>query len=160
MTVIQKFLATKSGFVIAFFLLFLFTPSHGFGQKLISWEALSDVSFKEKYVESVKSYLLFPNFGEQPKALQGKLVTVEGYFIPVDQIKNTVILSRYPYSSCFFCGGAGPESIVEVQLSKELSRHIRMDEKVRFQGILNLNGTDIEHFNYILKEASYLSISK
>lgn len=127
-----------------------------FGQKALSWKVLDDVRFEEKMDENTGGYWLVPVFGKQPKAYQNQTVVMEGYFIPLDTGGKVHVLSRFPYSSCFFCGGAGPESIVELQLEKRLMKHLRMDEKVRFQGRLVLNDSDYEHFNYILKEARLL----
>jgi len=140
-------------FIIFTSLVFLLlSPGQSFCQKSISWKVLDDVRWEEKMDEN-NGYWLVPVFGSQPKAYQNQVVVIEGYFIPLDTGGKVQVLSRYPYSSCFFCGGAGPESIVELQLEKRLLKHLRMDEKVRFQGRLVLNDSDYEHFNYILKEA-------
>ncbi|MFN5365339.1 MAG: hypothetical protein ACK5CH_07995, partial [Bacteroidota bacterium] len=53
----------------------------------------------------------FPLFTEQVKQLDGKMVSVEGFAIPLDPTGNQVTLSANPYSACFFCGKAGPASI-------------------------------------------------
>ncbi len=63
------------------------------------------------------------------------------------------ILSRYPLSSCYFCGAAGPETVVELQLKPEAVKRYRMDEQLSFKGTLLLNVNDLDHCNYILKGA-------
>jgi hypothetical protein len=135
-----------------FFLLFL-SSGKLFGQHSLSWEILEDVTYKQQFDKELQWYFLVPTFGEQPKAYENKTVIVEGYFIPADHQNNFHVLSRYPFSACFFCGGAGPESVVELQLDEKLVEHIRMDEKVQFQGELVLNSSDFDHLNYILKAA-------
>ena len=122
-------------------------------QKSLTWEVLSNVKFNKQYDETIKAYWLVPTFGARVKAYENKTVIVEGYFIPVDTEGKFYVLSKYPYSSCFFCGGAGPESIVELQVSKKLVKHISMDERVQFQGKFALNVSDFKHCNYILKGA-------
>ncbi len=139
--------------VLSIFIFLFFSPVILAGQKSLSWVTLSDVTFKEVYDEKAKWYWLVPIFGEKAKAFQNKKVVLEGYFIPVDPERNFHVLSRYPYSSCFFCGGAGPESVVELQIDKKLAKHISMDERIRFEGELILNDSDFDHCSYILKAA-------
>jgi hypothetical protein len=62
------------------------------------------------------------------------------------------VLSANPYSSCFFCGQAGPESVMEIQLLKQYDG-LRMDQVITFEGRLRLNADDIYQLNYILEEA-------
>lgn len=140
-------------FILSFLLILVFSPTNLISQESLSWEALADITYTKEYDEEFKTYWLVPIFGKQPKAYQHKIVILEGYFIPLDSDGNFNILSRYPYSSCFFCGKAGPESVVELQMDKKLVKDIRMDERVRFQGELILNRTDYDHCNYILKAA-------
>ncbi len=144
---------------LAFFMLLFVRPTEILAQTEISWNVLADVSFKEKYDEETQLYWLTPVFGQQPKAQEGKRVVLNGYFIPLEPESGIYVLSRYPYSACFFCGGAGPETVVELQLSKKLTHHIRMDEQVSFEGILKLNSTEFDHCNYILQEAAHLKNS-
>ena len=55
-------------------------------------------------------------------------------------------------ASCFFCGAAGPETIVEV--SFEEKPPFKTDQIVTVTGILQLNANNVDHCNYILNEAS------
>ena len=55
-------------------------------------------------------------------------------------------------SNCYFCGGAGPESIIEIQL-KDKNKRYRTDEIATVTGIFQVNATDVEHCNFILKDA-------
>lgn len=122
-------------------------------QQAIKWKALTDVTFTEKYDQKIDGYWLVPTFGEKTKAWNNQQVILEGFFIPIDLDENFHVLSRYPYSSCFFCGGAGPESIVELQLDKEVAKRLEMDQRLRFEGTLVLNDSDMYHCSYILKNA-------
>jgi len=142
--------------IIFLFLGSLCLTSASFGQKSLSWKVLDDVTFQEKFDEEFQAYWLVPIFGEKVKAHENQTVVLEGYFIPIDMDGKVQILSRYPYANCFFCGGAGPESIVELQLERKLTEYLSMDDRVRFQGKLVLNESDYEHCNYILKDARLL----
>ncbi|MFN7119393.1 MAG: DUF3299 domain-containing protein, partial [Saprospiraceae bacterium] len=86
-------------------------------QTEISWKQLADVTFKAEYFKEIDMKVLVPTFGRSIKALAGKKVAITGYLIPVDPDFKTVVLSKNSYASCFFCGGAGPETIVELWLS-------------------------------------------
>ncbi len=144
----------KSRVVVVFFVVSFFITANLFCQENLSWKTLSNINFVEKYDESTNAYWLMPIFSQQIKNYDKKTVVVSGYFIPVDQQSNFYVLSRYPYSSCFFCGGAGPESVIELQFADKPSRNLIMDKQMTFKGKFSLNETDFNHCNYILKEAT------
>lgn len=118
----------------------------------IDWKKLSDVRFTKKLNKELSMYFLYPTFGQTVKDLQNREVQIKGYMIPVDETENIYVLSSQPMAACFFCGGAGPESIIELQF-KNSRRKFRTDEVKTVRGILQLNNNDIEHLNYILKNA-------
>ncbi len=121
-------------------------------QTIITWEVLKDVTFEELFSEEFQGYYKVPKFGKKISSLDGKKVQIRGYIIPVDVIQDYYVLSANPYSSCFFCGGAGPESVMEVQIA---GKHdgLRMDQIITFEGKLRLNPDDIYQLNYILEDA-------
>ncbi|WP_138479719.1 DUF3299 domain-containing protein [Dyadobacter bucti] len=118
----------------------------------IDWKKLSDVRFTKKLNKEVSMYFLYPTFGQTVRNLQNKEVQIKGYMIPVDETENIYVLSSQPMAACFFCGGAGPESIIELQF-KNRRRKFKTDEVKNVRGMLQLNNNDIEHLNYILKNA-------
>ena len=120
------------------------------------WDILSDVSFSSKYLEEFGERYLVPEFGKTPREHEGKTFTITGYIIPVDPESDIYILSRFPYASCFFCGSAGPETIVELIFKKKAKirkKTYKVDDIRTFEGVLRLNSGDIEHTNYILEQA-------
>lgn len=119
----------------------------------LTWHTLSDVSFKEQYVADLDMYYWKPTFGASVKAMQGKEVYITGYVIPVDLDENFYVISRYPYAQCFFCGGAGPESVVDLRFAGK-NRRYKTDERLTFKGRLALNATDVYQMNYILEDAA------
>ena len=134
--------------------LFLLTYSHlGTAQQSLTWEDLADVTFSEKYDEELQAYWLIPDFGAKPKSFAGKDVIIMGYFIPFNVDDDFYVLSKNPYSSCFFCGQAGPETVMELQVADPLPDRIRIDQRLFFRGTLELNKSDLNHCNYILKDA-------
>lgn len=121
----------------------------------ITWEQLSDVTFKKKWNATENMFLLEPQFGPKVLALKGKEVQLGGYMIPVDVDANYYVLSSNPFASCFFCGGAGPESVVSIKF-KKVTKRFNTDDKVTIKGILRLNVDDINDLNYILEDAEVI----
>ena len=123
------------------------------GPQELSWLTLTDVTFKEMYVSEMDMYYWKPTFGLSVKALENKEVYITGYVIPVDYDENFYVISRYPYANCYFCGGGGPESVVDLRFAGQ-NRTYKTDERLTFKGRLKLNATDVYQMNYILEGAA------
>ena len=136
---------------LCFFLL-LFVTKISFGQIEITWKTLEDVEFTDTYLEELDAYYYYPYFGPNISALEGQEVILRGFVLAIDPVERYYILSKGPYASCFFCGGAGPETIVELELKSDKD-YFLMDEMVTMKGILKLNADDIYKCNYILEKA-------
>ncbi|MFD2937020.1 DUF3299 domain-containing protein [Spirosoma flavum] len=121
----------------------------------LSWEVLRDVTFKKKWYAEESVYMLYPTFGQGIQKLSGKTVDLTGYVLPVDLESNIYVLSAFPYSACFFCGGAGPESVVSLKFKKS-DKKFKTDERRTFRGTLKLNADNIYELNYILADAEML----
>lgn len=130
----------------------LLFPFYGFSQVEISWETLADIEFSDMYVEEVDEYFLYPHFGPSVLELEGKTVILRGFMLAIDPQDNYYILSRGPFSSCFFCGVGGPETVVELKMKSEKDYFV-MDEMVTMKGVLKLNADDIYQCNYIFEQA-------
>jgi len=140
----------KNWAVICFF---LFTSSSVIAQ-VEGWSAFAKTKFETKYNQTAAEYFLMPNFPDDLKALIGKEVSLEGYYMPIDVDGNTyIILSKFPYSQCFFCGGAGPETIAEVTFKVKPSFKFEADQFIRVKGKVKLNETDLEHGNFLVVDA-------
>lgn len=128
------------------------------GHVVLSWADLAKVDFKMQYNEEMESEVPYPIFSETIKALAGKPVMIEGYVIPVEETgdNSIIILSAFPYTQCFFCGAAGPESVMDILAKGKLSK-LKMDDEVTFKGKLKLNDSDLDYLNYILEEAELIS---
>jgi hypothetical protein len=134
-----------------FFCLVLLLPSVQAPQE-VTWKMLEDVTFSKEWNKEEGMYILYPKFGAAIKKLEGKEIFINGYVIPVDYNDNFYVLSAFPYSACFFCGGAGPESVMSLRF-RDKKRKFKTDEKLTFRGTLKLNATDIYEMNYILEDA-------
>jgi len=127
----------------------------GFGQpkQFESWTEFAKTKFEPKYYEKIEEYLFYPTFTPELKALVGKEITIEGYYVPfAPEGGDYIIISQYPMSQCFFCGGGGPESIAEVNFKKDPGK-FDVDDFITVRGKLKLNTDDFDHVNFILTDA-------
>jgi len=122
-----------------------------FAQKEVTWKDLAKVKFVDKYFPIYEEYFLHPNFSSSIKGLEGKKISITGYFLDIDPEGKVFILSKGPMSSCFFCGVGGPETAIEVEFSSKPS--FKMDDIITVTGTLQLNSEDVERFNYILTKS-------
>jgi len=116
------------------------------------WKTLGKITFKKEYDEIMGFKVDKPVFSKEIKALEGKEIKIKGYIIPVEGYKNhkEFIFSAYPYNMCFFCGGAGPETVMEVEASKAVKYTA---EAVTLKGVLRTNADDINRLIYLLEDA-------
>lgn len=143
-------------FVTLFFFLLVFAHDKPLNAQSAStenlWKTLSKITYKKEYDEFLGFKIDRPVFSEEIKALDGKEVTVKGFIIPVEGYKGhkEFILSAFPYSMCFFCGGAGPESVMEVQAIEAINY---VAESIVLKGKLHLNSEDVNKLMFSLSEA-------
>jgi hypothetical protein len=134
-------------------ILFLFLGGNPVSAQTDSWVLFAKTKFEAKYNQKAAEYFLSPVFTQELKDLVGKEISLEGYYLPIDVEGDAyIILSKFPYSQCFFCGGAGPESIAEVAFKAKQGK-FEMDQYLRVKGKLKLNEANIDHGNFILEDA-------
>ena len=134
-------------------LLFVFVVSFSTtAQEQLTWEDFADITFEPEYNEKYDVHFLMPKFGEKIKSYKGKEVSITGYFLDLSGSGEIFLVSQNPMASCFFCGAAGPETVVEVHFKAKPS--FKTDQIVSVSGTLDLNRNDVSHCNYILYEAS------
>jgi hypothetical protein len=138
--------------LVPFIFLLLISASAFSQHRKIDWELLAKVEWSEKYSKEHDEMFYYPKFGKEVLAVNGQPVQIKGYVIPVDVETGYFVLSANPFASCFFCGQAGPESILELQM-KAGGKKFKTDDVVTFKGTLRLNYEDLMHCNYILEEA-------
>lgn len=116
------------------------------------WKTLSKITYKKEYSEIMGFKVDVPVFSEDVKRLEGKEVTVRGYIIPVEGYKSHTefVFSAFPYNMCFFCGGAGPETVMEVYAKKPVEYS---SQAVTLKGRLMLNDNDINRLMFAMTEA-------
>lgn len=124
------------------------------GYLKLPWSLLAKVDFNKVYDDSIGADVDYPIFSDSLKLMNGRAVEVSGYIIPMEETgdETIVILSAFPYSQCFFCGLAGPESVIDV-LPKDKMKRFKMDAQTTLRGRLRLNDTDLRYLYYILDDA-------
>ena len=123
------------------------------------WKTLSKITYKKEYDEMLGFKVDVPIFSEEIKSLEGKEVTVKGYIIPVEGYKShkEFIFSAFPYNMCFFCGGAGPETVMEIYATEAIKYTA---EPVTIKGKLELNSADINRLIYALHDVEKIESVK
>ena len=116
------------------------------------WQQLAKITYKKEYNEIMGFKVDVPVFSESIKKLEGNEITIKGYIIPIEGYKShkEFVFSAFPYSMCFFCGGAGPETVMEVYAAEPVKY---TDDPVTLKGKLELNNDDINRLIYALQDA-------
>ncbi len=120
----------------------------------ITWLTLNNLEYKEVPHE-VYGTVYLPEFSKEIKKLANKRVIIRGYLVPVD--KTTWALSKNTYASCFFCGKAGPETVMGLNFKGDPGK-LKMDANVVITGKFILNGSNVEDWMFSLSDAEILSI--
>jgi hypothetical protein len=131
---------------------FLLVAQAGFSQTENFWQVLAEVSFKNE--KDKEGYTVErPIFSKYLKTFQGKKVRLKGYIIPLEESggKGKFMLSSLPFNVCYFCGAAGPETVVAIETSEEIKFTTK---QIIMEGSLYLNDADPDHHIYILKSAT------
>jgi hypothetical protein len=125
------------------------------GYPSLIWPKLYDIEYDSK-TEFIGDFGK-PIFSAAAKSLAGKTISLPGYMMPFEggMRASHFMLSATPVYACFFCGAGGPESVVEVYLTKPVNYN---DKIVEIRGRLKLNDSNPEHMFYILEDAEFLGV--
>jgi len=119
------------------------------------WDTLSEVSYSIEQDNFGSIYV--PKFTPEIKALEGKYITLPGFIVNLEGMfkPEHIILSSLPIAACFFCGNAGPESVIEVFLKQPIKLY---KEPVKIRGKLRLNSDNYQELMYILEDAELVEV--
>jgi hypothetical protein len=119
------------------------------------WRTLALMKFERQYSEN-------DGIGQQRKgrfvplieALEGKEITLKGYIVPLSgkKAQSHFMFSAYPYSDCFFCGKAGPESVVEA-FTKNQTLITFTEGVITLKGIFKFTSRDPNDVMFTLENA-------
>ena len=77
------------------------------------------------------------DYTSEVELLDQQEITIQGFMIPLDATGTEYALSAYPMNQCFFCGEAGPASIMELEMQKP--KRYKLDAYRTFTGRLVLS---------------------
>jgi hypothetical protein len=140
--------------ILSVALTFLLTlDANSYFQDKNFWHVLAEVGFKKEKVNGYEMEV--PIFSNHLKTWNGKKIKLKGFVIPAGEVgdESKFMFSSLPFNVCYFCGAAGPETIMEVE-SKEKIKFT--SQAIWMEGILQLNDKDPNHHMYILKSANVI----
>lgn len=131
---------------------FWFLVSAVSAQETDAWKILSEVRFETKPTGEEGYEMDVPRFSDRLKSYNGKRITLKGYLIPLSEMggKQAYMLSSLPFNSCYFCGGAGPETVIEIEAKQTITY---TTNQIVLEGVFVLNEKDLDHHMYLLKQA-------
>jgi len=121
----------------------------------ITFTHLSKVSLIEVPYEEY-ALMQVMETSDEVKSLQDQNIIIKGFLLPVIHTANVYVLSKHPYSNCFFCNKAGIESIMELHLINPPSETPKVDQIVIVSGKFKLYDKDPIHLPYTLKNAEII----
>lgn len=128
------------------------------------WDVLlDDVTVRYKYSFKSEGFLPKPKFGERLQALDSTEVSVIGFFLPANITGSSFVVSYYPMAMCFFCTGAGIESVVVMYAADSEEKrfsNLRTDDFIEVKGRLELNEDVNKNLFYILHDARWVRTIK
>ena len=119
------------------------------------WRTLALMKFERQYSDQ-------DGIGQQQQgrfvslieALEGQEIMLKGYIVPLSgkKAQSHFMFSAYPYSDCFFCGKAGPESVVEA-FTKDQKQITFTDNPITLKGIFKFTSRDPNGIMFTLENA-------
>ncbi|MCS6821730.1 MAG: hypothetical protein NZ551_07660 [Microscillaceae bacterium] len=142
-----------------FYISFLLCIKVGYSQHILAqhwqiWKTLAQVQFKT--IQKQGKEIDIPVFSAELQKLEGKEIYITGYLIPLEETnrQDYFVLSAYPYNDCYFCGGAGIETVIEVYAQEKIPYSRK---PISLKGILKLNTQNSENLLFMLKNATLLA---
>ncbi|MBQ0116517.1 MAG: hypothetical protein KBS98_01230 [Flavobacterium sp.] len=115
----------------------------------LTWNLLGEIKFI-KNPDKVYGEVMTPVINTKLKAKKGKKVRMTGFIVPIDT--KTYALSKNVFASCFFCGQAGPETIMGIKFSGGTPK-LKTDQYVTLEGTFRYNDSNVEDWIYHIDNA-------
>lgn len=116
----------------------------------LSWKLLGEIKYVKKASDDYPGGVMFPVVNSTLKAKNKKTIVMSGFIIPIDN--KTYALSKNVFASCFFCGQAGPETIMGIKF-KDPNMRLKTDQYVTLQGTFRYNDSDVDDWIYHIENA-------
>ncbi len=115
----------------------------------INWKLLGMIKFIKK-ADKEYGEIMYPQVSPLLKQKATKKIAISGFIIPIDN--TTYALSKNVFASCFFCGQAGPETIMGIKF-KGATPKLKTDQYVTLVGTFRINENDVEDWIYHIDNA-------
>ena len=132
-----------------------YTPAKGTATGVVfadtlNWKLLGQIKYIKKPSPDYPEGVMYPVVNTTLKAKNKKPIVMSGFIIPIDN-KNFA-LSKNVFASCFFCGQAGPETIMGIKF-KNPNMKLKTDQYVTLSGIFRYNDSDVDDWIYHIENA-------
>ena len=118
------------------------------------WKTLGSLLMHTEFDEITGIEIYKPTFFPTVLELVDQEIELEGYIIPLTgkRAQSHFMFSAYPVSNCFFCGNAGPESVVQVYM-KNNQKVNYTEDRIKVKGTFKINRDLTQQLFYNLENA-------
>lgn len=116
----------------------------------LTWKLLGVIKYVNKPSKDYPDGVMFPIINSTLKAKSKKKIVMSGFIIPIDNVSYA--LSKNVFASCFFCGQAGPETIMGIKF-KGPTPKLKTDQYVTMEGTFRYNDNDVNDWIYHIENA-------
>jgi len=116
----------------------------------LSWKVLGVIKFVKKPSNDYPDGVMFPIVNSTLKEKNKTKIVMSGFIIPIDNVSYA--LSKNVFASCFFCGQAGPETIIGIKF-KGATPKLKTDQYVTLEGNFRYNDSDVNDWIYHIDNA-------
>ncbi|WP_333695753.1 hypothetical protein [Flavobacterium sp.] len=116
----------------------------------LTWKLLGVIKYVKKPDKDYPDGVMFPIINSELKTKNKKRIVMSGFIIPIDNVSYA--LSKNVFASCFFCGQAGPETIMGIKF-KGTTPKLKTDQYVTLEGTFRYNDNDVNDWIYHIDNA-------
>lgn len=126
-----------------------FSNSQAPAPDTLSWKLLGQIKYFKK-PDKEYGEIDWPIINTQLKKTNGKRIVMSGFVIPIDN--TSYALSKNVFASCFFCGKAGPETIMGIKFRDKKTK-MKTDTYVMLEGKFRVNDKNADDWIYHIEDA-------
>jgi hypothetical protein len=116
----------------------------------LTWKLLGIIKYIKKPNKDYPDGVMFPIVNSELKAKNKKKIVMSGFIVPIDNVSYA--LSKNVFAACFFCGKAGPETIMGIKFRGTTPR-LKTDQYVALEGNFRYNDSDVNDWIYHIEDA-------
>lgn len=116
----------------------------------LTWKLLGIIKYVKKPYKDYPDGVMFPIVNSELKAKNKKKIVMSGFIVPIDNVSYA--LSKNVFAACFFCGKAGPETIMGIKFRGSTPR-LKTDQYVTLEGNFRYNDSDVNDWIYHIEDA-------